>query len=50
MQWRHKKQKQEEKKLDRNQLSAWFVQLGKRRSAEREVAGSNPVWTNTQGL
>ena len=26
------------------------AQLGERRSAEREVAGSNPGWTNTQGL
>ena len=25
-------------------------QLGERRSAEWEVAGSNPGWTNTQGL
>ena len=30
--------------------AAWLVQLGERRSAEREVAGSNPGRTNTQGL
>ena len=30
--------------------AAWLAQLGERRSAEREVAGSNPGWTNTQGL
>ena len=29
---------------------AWLAQLGKRRSAERDVAGSNPSRTNTQGL
>ena len=29
---------------------AWLAQLGERRSAEREVAGSNPARTNTQGL
>ena len=28
----------------------WLAQLGKRRSAERDVAGSNPSRTNTQGL
>ena len=28
----------------------WLAQLGERRSAGREVAGSNPVQTNTQGL
>ena len=27
-----------------------LAQLGERRSAEREVAGSNPGQTNTQGL
>ena len=30
--------------------AAWFAQLGERRSAEREVTGSNPGRTNTQGL
>ena len=30
--------------------AAWLTQLGERRSAEREVAGSNPGQTNTQGL
>ena len=30
--------------------AAWLSQLGERRSAEREVAGSNPVRTNTQGV
>ena len=30
--------------------AAWLAQLGERRSAEREVAGSNPGRTNTQGL
>ena len=30
--------------------AARFVQLGERRSAEREVTGSNPGRTNTQGL
>ena len=30
--------------------TAWLAQLGERRSTEREVAGSNPGWTNTQGL
>ena len=30
--------------------AAWLAQLGERRSAEREVAGSNPGWTNIQGL
>ena len=29
---------------------AWLAQLGERRSAEREVVGSNPGRTNTQGL
>jgi len=29
---------------------AWLARLGGRRSAEREVAGSNPDQTNTQGL
>ena len=31
-------------------VAAWLAQLGERRSAEREVAGSNLGWTNTQGL
>ena len=31
-------------------LSPWLAQLGEHRSAEREVVGSNPGWTNTQGL
>ena len=30
--------------------SARLAQLGERRSAEREVASSNPGRTNTQGL
>ena len=30
--------------------SSWLAQLGERRSAEREVAGSNPGRTKTQGL
>ena len=30
--------------------TAWLAQLGERRSTEREVAGSNPGRTNTQGL
>ena len=30
--------------------AAWLAQLGERRSAEREVAGSNPGRTNTQSL
>ena len=29
---------------------AWVAQLGERRSAEREVAGSNPGRTNTEDL
>ena len=29
---------------------AWLAQLCERRPAEREVTGSNPGWTNTQGL
>ena len=29
---------------------AWLAQLGERRSAEREVAGSNPGRTKSQGL
>ena len=27
-----------------------LAQLGERRSAERKAVGSNPGWTNTQGL
>ena len=30
--------------------ATWLAQLGERWSAEREVAGSNPGRTNTQGL
>ena len=30
--------------------AAWLAQLGERRSGEREVTGSNPGRTNTQGL
>ena len=30
--------------------AAWLAQMGERQSAEREVAGSNPGRTNTQGL
>ena len=30
--------------------AAWLAQLGERRSAEPEVAGSKPGRTNTQGL
>ena len=30
--------------------AARLGQLGERRSSEREVASSNPGWTNTQGL
>ena len=32
------------------ETAAWLAQLGERRFAEREVAGSNPGRTNTQGL
>ena len=32
------------------QTAAWLAQLGEGRSAEREVADSNPGRTNTQGL
>ena len=35
---------------ERRVVAAWLAQLGERRSAEREVAGSNPGPTNTQGL
>ena len=31
-------------------MTEWLAQLGERRSAEREVTGSNPGRTNTQGL
>ena len=34
----------------KSHFTAWLAQLGERRSAEREVAGSNPGRTNTQGL
>ena len=37
-------------KLVVRDLTAWLAQLGERRSAEREVTGSNPGRTNTQGL
>ena len=30
--------------------ATWLAQLGECRSAEWEVMGSNPGWTNTQGL
>ena len=30
--------------------TTWLAHLGEWRSAEREVAGSNPCWTNPQGL
>ena len=30
--------------------TAWFAQLGEHWSAKREVTGSNPGQTNTQGL
>ena len=30
--------------------TGWLAQLGERRSAEREVAVSNPGRTNTQGF
>ena len=30
--------------------AAWLAQLAERRSAEREITGSNPGRTNTQGL
>ena len=33
-----------------NLTAALLAQLGERRSAEREVAGLNPGWTNTKGL
>ena len=39
-----------EKKRGWPYLFAWLAQLGERRSAEREVVGSNPGRTNTQGL
>ena len=29
---------------------AWLAQLEGHRSSEREVAGSNPSWTHTQGF
>ena len=33
-----------------NETATWLAQLAERRSAGREVAGSNPGRTNTQGL
>ena len=33
-----------------NETGTWLVQLGERRSAGPEVAGSNPGRTNTQGF
>ena len=30
--------------------AAWLAQLGERWSAEWKVTGSNPGWTNPQGL
>ena len=30
--------------------AAWLAQLGEHQSAKREVVGSNPGRTNTQGL
>ena len=33
-----------------DQTTTWLAQLGECQSAELEVAGSNPCWTNTQGL
>ena len=38
------------KRLKIAQTAAWLAQLGERRSAEREVTGSNLDRTNTQGL
>ena len=32
------------------EAAAWLAQLGEHRSVEREVAGSSPGRTNTQGL
>ena len=37
-------------KQRKKETAAWLAQLGERRSAEREVTGSNPDRTNTQGL
>ena len=37
-------------KLFVRDLTAWLAKLGERRSAEREVTGSNLGRTNTQGL
>ena len=31
-------------------IDVWLAQVGKHQSAEREVVGSNPGQTNTQGL
>ena len=30
--------------------ATWLAQLGERWSAEQEVMGSSPSWTNTHGL
>ena len=37
-------------KQRKKETATWSAQLGERRSAEREVAGSNHGRTNTQGL
>ena len=37
-------------KQRKKETAAWLAQLGERRSAEREVAGSKPGRTNTQGF
>ena len=36
--------------IRRQETAAWLAQLGEHRSVEREVAGSSPGRTNTQGL
>ena len=36
--------------LSQKLAQCWLAQLGERRSAEREVAGSNPGRASTQGL
>ena len=33
-----------------DQTTTWLAQLGECQTGEREVAGSNPCWTNIQGL
>ena len=35
------------RQTDNTKTAAWLAQLGERRSAKREVAGSNPGRTNT---